>query len=78
MIAAAELVDEVLRLRGSIVLLLYVDRAPEIDLRVRGDARWLIEEIRKRKSGVVTELKRRYLGSRGAGGTALKQRRNGK
>jgi hypothetical protein len=49
-IGAAKLVDEVQRLRGSIILLLYRDRPPQIDLRVRSDAGWLIEEIHRRKS----------------------------
>ena len=41
--------DEVQRLRSSITFLLYRDRPPQIDLRVRSDARWLIQEIHRRK-----------------------------
>jgi hypothetical protein len=62
-IASSVLVDEVRRLGGAIVLLLYVDRPPAIDLRLPREAGWLIEEIRRRKPEVVTELKRRYLGA---------------
>lgn len=58
---AAELIDEVRRLGGSIVLILHVDAPPQLDLRIRRDAGWLIEEIRKRKPQVVAEIKRRYL-----------------
>jgi hypothetical protein len=59
MIAASLLVDEVRRLGGSIVLLLYIDRPPAIDLRLPRKAGWLIEEIRRRKPEVIAELKRR-------------------
>ena len=62
MIQGGELIDEVRRLGGTIVLLLHVDRPPQIVLRLRRDAEWLIEEIRRRKPEVVAELKRRYLG----------------
>lgn len=61
MISPSLIVDEVRRLGGSIVLLLYLDRPPAIDLRVPLEAGWLIEEVRERKPEVVEELKRRYL-----------------
>ena len=63
MIEPSVLVDEVRRLGGSIVLLLYVDTPPAIDLRLPREAGWLIEEIRRHKQEVITELKRRYLGA---------------
>jgi hypothetical protein len=55
------IVDEVQRLGGSIVLLMYVDRAPAIDLRLPKEAGWLVEEVRRHKPDVVEELKRRFL-----------------
>jgi hypothetical protein len=61
MIAASLLVDEVRRLGGSIVLLLYVDRPPAIDLRLPRKSGWLIEEIRRCKPEVIAELRRRYV-----------------
>jgi hypothetical protein len=60
-IAPAVLVDEVRRLGGSIVLLLYVDRPPEIAVRVPREAGWLIEEIRRHKPEMLAELKARWL-----------------
>lgn len=63
MIDGSVLVDEVRRLGGSILLRLYVDAPPAIDLRLPREAAWLIEEIRRHKPEVVTELKRRYLGA---------------
>jgi hypothetical protein len=61
MIAAPVLVDEVRRLGGSIVLVLHVDRPPELELELPQTASWLIEQIRRRKPEVVAELQRRYL-----------------
>jgi hypothetical protein len=60
-IAPSMLVDEVRHLGGSIVLLLYVDRPPEIAVRVPREAGWLIEEIRRRKPELLSELEARFL-----------------
>jgi hypothetical protein len=62
-VIASALVDAVRQLGGSIVLLLYVDREPELDISVPRKADWLIEEIRRRKPEVVEELSRRYVGA---------------
>jgi hypothetical protein len=69
MIEPCGIVDEVRRRGGSIVLLIYVDRPPAIDLRLPREARWLVEEVRQHRPEVVTELKRRYLT-----GTVLSER----
>lgn len=61
MIPASALVDEVGRIGGSVVLLLFIDRPPEIELDLPRTARWLVEAIREQRSEVVNELRRRYL-----------------
>ncbi len=61
MISPAVLVDEVRRLGGTIILLLYVDSSPAIDLCLPRNAGWLIEEIRRRKPEVLEELRARWL-----------------
>ncbi len=61
MIRPEVLVDEVKKLGGTIVLLLFVDRPPAIELELPQTAEWLIEAIRQRKPEIVNELKRRYM-----------------
>lgn len=61
LITAPILIDEVERLGGRIVLLLYVDRAAEVEIELPQASEWLVDEIRLRKPEVIVELKQRYL-----------------
>ena len=60
MISVDVLLSEVERLGGSLVLLIDED-GDFLRLRFPQSARWLRDEIRRRKPEVVTELKWRYL-----------------
>jgi hypothetical protein len=70
-IPAPVFIDEVRRLGGSIVLVMHVDRPPEIELDLPQKTGWLVDAIREHKPEVVSELRRRYLT-----GTILSQRVN--
>lgn len=61
---AANLVDKVHQAGGRVILLLFVDRPPQISvtLSLRGEQRKsLIDELRQHRNAVIAELRRRYL-----------------